>query len=77
MAFLDKAGLEHLWLHITNKLNQKVDKISGKMLSSNDFTNEEKESLKNIADTYVDKEYLNNVVAQKSQVQIITWEAGD
>lgn len=45
MAFLDKHGVERLWLHIVAKLNGKVDKEEGKGLSSNDYTTEEKEQL--------------------------------
>ena len=48
MNFLNKAGLERLWAHILLKLNRKVDKIDGKGLSTNDFTNEDKEKLNNI-----------------------------
>lgn len=47
MAFLDKIGLEHLWAHIINKLGNKVDKVEGKDLSTNDFTDEEKTKLAN------------------------------
>lgn len=47
MAFLNKDGLEHLWNHIVLKLNGKVDKIDGKGLSTNDFTNEYKNKLDN------------------------------
>ena len=42
MAFLDKTGLEHLWAHMITKLGDKVDKVSGKCLSTNDFTNADK-----------------------------------
>lgn len=45
MAFLNKEGVERLWLHIVSKLNKKVDKIEGKGLSTNDYTTEEKEQL--------------------------------
>lgn len=45
MAFLNKDGVERLWLHIVSKLNKKVDKIEGKGLSTNDYTTEEKEQL--------------------------------
>ena len=48
MTFLNKAGLERLWAHILLKLNRKVDKIDGKSLSTNDFTNEDKEKLNSI-----------------------------
>ena len=45
MAFLSKAGVERLWLHIISKLGGKVDKVDGKGLSTNDYTTEEKEQL--------------------------------
>lgn len=45
MAFLNKEGLEQLWLHITSRLGKKVDKEEGKGLSSNDYTTVEKEQL--------------------------------
>lgn len=47
MAFLDKIGLERLWAHIIDKLGNKVDKVVGKDLSTNDFTDEEKTKLAN------------------------------
>lgn len=45
MAFLDATGLERLWLHIVSRLNNKVDKVVGKDLSTNDYTTEEKQQL--------------------------------
>jgi hypothetical protein len=45
MAFLDDAGLVKLWQHIQARLSNKIDKVAGKGLSSNDFTNEDKEKL--------------------------------
>ena len=51
MAFLDRTGLERLWLHIVTKLGGKVDKENGKGLSSNDFTTEEKEKLARLQET--------------------------
>lgn len=48
MSFLDKTGLSHLWTHILSRLNGKVDKVEGKALSTNDYTNEEKAKLSNI-----------------------------
>ena len=48
MDFLDKTGLARLWQHILAKLNNKVDKVDGKGLSTNDFTDEEKNKLSNI-----------------------------
>lgn len=62
MAFLDDSGVQRLWYHTLTKLNSKieeetlnsalalkVDKVEGKELSSNDFTNEEKEKLANLS----------------------------
>lgn len=49
MAFLDKSGVEHLWTHIISKLGNKVDKIEGKGLSTNDYTTDEKNKLAGIA----------------------------
>lgn len=43
--FLDENGLLYLWNKIKGKLSEKVDKEDGKGLSSNDFTNEEKQKL--------------------------------
>lgn len=45
MAFLNEDGVRRLWAHIISKLNNKVDKVEGKDLSTNDFTNAEKEKL--------------------------------
>lgn len=45
MAFLNETGLERLWAHILARLGNKVDKVSGKGLSTNDYTDEDKESI--------------------------------
>ena len=50
MAFLNEAGLERLWTHITTKLGDKVDKASGKVLSTNDYTDEDKNKLSTLKD---------------------------
>lgn len=51
---LDENGLAHLWqrikLLVTNNVSNKVDKVSGKGLSTNDYTNEEKTKLAGIAE---------------------------
>lgn len=47
--FLDKIGLAHLWQHILAKLGSKVDKVDGKGLSTNDFTDEDKTKLNSSA----------------------------
>ena len=45
MAFLDDAGLVQLWQNIMARLSKKVEMIPGKVLSSNDFTDEYKAKL--------------------------------
>ena len=45
MAFLNEQGLARLWLHITTKLSNKIDKEEGKSLSTNDYTNDDKNAL--------------------------------
>lgn len=60
--FLDMDGLTYLWGQFKEKLFGKVDKEEGKGLSSNDYTTEEKDKLKSIADN------ANNYVHPKSGV---------
>lgn len=48
MAFLDNEGVSHLWGTIKEKLANKVDKVSGKGLSSNDYTITDKNKLAGI-----------------------------
>lgn len=62
MAFLNEQGLERLWAHIIAKLGAKVDKISGKGLSTNDYTDEDKNKLADV-DASVSK--LNEFVGDK------------
>lgn len=45
---LNQESLERLWQHIIARLGKKVDKEDGKGLSSCDFTEEEKEKLKDL-----------------------------
>lgn len=45
MPYLDKSGLTYLWGKITALLGNKVDKVSGKDLSTNDFTDTEQSKL--------------------------------
>lgn len=49
MAFLDSSGVTRLWEHIIFKLGNKVDKETGKGLSTNDYTTVEKDKLAGIA----------------------------
>ena len=43
--FLDTAGLTYLWGKIKDALFEKVDKVSGKGLSTNDYTTARRTSL--------------------------------
>ena len=45
---LDKDGLIHLWQGLKGLLSNKVDKVEGKGLSTNDFTTAEKNKLEGI-----------------------------
>lgn len=47
--FLDYNGLSHFWVKVKEQINTKVDKETGKGLSTNDFTTAEKEKLANVA----------------------------
>lgn len=47
---------------ISTELNNKVDKVSGKQLSENDFTTEYKNQLDTLADTYATKEALSTLI---------------
>ena len=58
--FLDTAGLTYLWGKIKTALSGKVDKVSGKGLSTNDYTTAEKNKLAGIetgANKYVHPSY--------------------
>jgi len=46
--YLDKTGLALVWTKVKLLLADKVDKVDGKGLSSNDYTAEEKAKLANI-----------------------------
>jgi hypothetical protein len=43
--FLDENGLQYFWSKLKTSLNNKVDKITGKGLSTEDYTTEEKTKL--------------------------------
>ncbi len=44
MASLDEEGLTYLWEKIKSALSGKVDRVSGKGLSANDYTTAEKKT---------------------------------
>lgn len=47
MSFLDKTGLARLWANISALADTKVDKVDGKGLSTNDFTDAYKDKVDN------------------------------
>lgn len=69
MAFLNERGVERLWSHIISKLGSKVDKIDGKDLSTNDYTDEEKNKLTDAIDGVSN---LNILVGDTSVSEQIT-----
>jgi hypothetical protein len=48
---LTRDGLQQLWTNILVKMDERVEKVDGKGLSTNDFTDEEKLKLANISET--------------------------
>lgn len=77
MAFLNETGLRQVWDKIKTKINSiestisdideaKVDKVSGKGLSTNDYTTAEKEKLAGIA-TGATKVIVDNALSSTSE----------
>lgn len=65
MAFLTETGVARLWSHVVSKLNNKVDKVDGKDLSTNDYTTAEKNKLAGIADG-ANKTVVDNALSDSS-----------
>lgn len=76
MGFLNSDGLSHLVQGIKAMLNKKVDKVDGKGLSTNDFTNEEKLKLSGLQN-YVHPSNSGNkhIPAGGQANQILRWAA--
>lgn len=68
MAFLDKTGLERLWEHIISRLGNKVDIVEGKGLSTNDYTDAEKQKLAGIAAGADVSPTIDATLSQQGQV---------
>ena len=77
MAFLNTQGLERLWSHINLKLNNKVEKVSGKQLSTNDFTNEEKAKLASLKNAAQSDWNINNPQNEAYIKNRTHWEEAD
>lgn len=77
--YLDNDGLLYLWQKIKNvfatkdALNDKVDKVTGKGLSTNDYTTAEKNKLAafDSADTYALKTDLASMYKYKGSVESV------
>lgn len=65
MGFLNNEGLQHFWQGVKGKLDEKVDKVEGKGLSTNDYTTAEKEKLAGIAEG-ANKTIVENVLTSTS-----------
>lgn len=63
VKYLDYAGLSYLWLQFKTLF---VMKEAGKGLSTNDFTNEYKDTLDNLSDTLSNKKDVQNAVNDPS-----------
>ena len=78
MAFLDNDGLLYLWTKLKAMFAGKVDKVDGKVLSTNDYTTAEKDKLKGIAanaNNYVHPTNSGNkhIPAGGGSGQILRW----
>ena len=65
MNYLGKTGLEKIWSKIKAKLETKVDKVTGKGLSTNDYTTAEKTKLSGIA-TGANKTVIDTALSSTS-----------
>lgn len=78
--YVDKDGLSYFWQKIKNKIDNKVDKVDGKGLSTNDYTVDEKIKLTNIEDgankTIVDSE-LSSTSENPVQNKVVNTAIGN
>lgn len=75
MKYLDYDGLLYFWGKIKDKLNNKVDKVEGKDLSTNDYTAAEKEKLAGIA-SGANKTTVENVLTSTSTANALSAAQG-
>ena len=68
--WLDRVGVIHLWNTIKAALNDKVDKIDGMGLSSNDFTIEEKKKLEALSDPAVASAENDGLMSAADKVKL-------
>lgn len=75
MKYLDYDGLLYFWGKIKDKLNNKVDKVEGKDLSTNDYTTAEKNKLAGIA-SGANKTTVENVLTSTSTANALSAAQG-
>ena len=74
MPWLNEDGLKRLWAHIVALIDHKVEKVEGKDLSSNDYTDTEKNKLATIevgADKTIVDEALDSESTHPVQNKVI------
>ena len=76
MAWLDYDGLLYFWQKIKAKLDGKVDKVTGKQLSTNDYTTGEKQKLAGLSNyTHPTSSGNKHIPAGGSAGQFLKWSA--
>lgn len=76
MAWLDYDGLLYFWQKIKSKLDGKVDKVTGKGLSTNDYTTGEKQKLAGLSNyTHPTSSGNKHIPAGGSAGQFLKWSA--
>lgn len=76
MAWLDYDGLLYFWQKIKAKLDGKVDKVTGKQLSTNDYTTGEKNKLAGLSNyTHPTSSGNKHIPAGGADGQILGWSA--
>lgn len=76
MAWLDYDGLLYFWQKIKAKLDGKVDKVTGKQLSTNDYTTGEKNKLAGLSNyTHPTSSGNKHIPAGGSAGQFLKWGA--
>ena len=75
MKYLDYDGLLYFWGKIKDKLNNKVDKVEGKDLSTNDYTTAEKDKLAGIA-SGANKTTVEDVLTSTSTTNALSAKQG-
>ena len=75
MKYLDYDGLKYFVQQIKVKLNNKVDKVTGKELSTNDYTTAEKNKLAGIA-SYANKTTVEDLLTSTSTTNALSAKQG-